>query len=280
MDFYLTEDESQYTAALTRAAYDSWVLVNDYFSWEKEYQNYTSSGSTGQIASAVYLFMKWHNIDPVTAKKMLRNEIIAREEKLCKLKSEYLARGNMTDRILKWIELLVLVTAGNFAWSMTTARYHAEAEDAYPGLRAANQNEHFHPSFNSLSAPITPRTVAVTGEHSLESNTREFPDSSESSKSDETSSPPTSCDLPKWAEEGEDTLSTLSAYEGVSTTSSNSESLLIKNRLLWSLMSTSNRCHQRELETQQLTVLTSGTKFPKHHSRQSKKLRIYYTAPP
>ncbi|KAJ5323826.1 hypothetical protein N7476_002426 [Penicillium atrosanguineum] len=215
MDFYLTKEEIQYTAALTRAAYDAWVLVNDYFSWEKEYQNYEANGSIGQIASAVYLFMKWHNIDPVTAKKMLRSEIIAREEKLSKLKSEYLARGNMTDRILKWIELLVLVTAGNFAWSMTTARYHAEAEDAYPGLRAANQNKHSLPSFDSFSAPITPRTIAVNGEKSLNSNAREFPDNSESSKSDDASSPPTSCDSSKWNEEGNDILSTLSAYEGI-----------------------------------------------------------------
>ncbi|KAF5970868.1 Terpenoid synthase [Fusarium coicis] len=33
-----------------------------------------------------------------------------------------------------WLELLDLVTAGNFAWSMTTAKYRAGAPDVYPAL--------------------------------------------------------------------------------------------------------------------------------------------------
>jgi hypothetical protein len=32
MDFKLTPEEEQKTADITSAAYDSWVLVNDYFS--------------------------------------------------------------------------------------------------------------------------------------------------------------------------------------------------------------------------------------------------------
>jgi hypothetical protein len=81
-----------------------------------------------------------HGIDAISAKKMVRGEIMAREELFCKLKADYLVRGGMTDRMLKWFDVVDLVTAGNFVWSMTTARYHAEAEDAYPGLRAGNQN--------------------------------------------------------------------------------------------------------------------------------------------
>ncbi|KAJ5122064.1 hypothetical protein N7448_003195 [Penicillium atrosanguineum] len=209
MDFYLTKEEEKQTADLTRAAYDAWVLVNDYFSWEKEYQNYQANGSTGQIASAVFLFMKWHNVDPITAKKMLRSEIIAREGKLCKLKTEYLARGSITVRILKWIDLLVLVTAGNFVWSMTTARYHDKAEDAYPGLRAAKKDKKH--TRRGLDAPITPRPGVLTQEHWPKLK-QDHSNSSASSTNGDASSPPTSCD-PSKGDEEEDVLPTLSAYE-------------------------------------------------------------------
>lgn len=211
MDFYLTEEEQKQTADLTRAAYDAWVLVNDYFSWEKEYQNYHANGSTGQIASAVFLFMKWHNVDPIIAKKMLRSEIIAREEKLCKLKTEYLARGSITVRILKWIDLLVLVTAGNFVWSMTTARYHDKAEDAYPGLRAAKKDKK-HPHMG-LDAPITPRPGVLTRGH-WPGLKDDHSNSSEPRTNGDASSPPRNFDPPQCAEKEED-FPALSGYETV-----------------------------------------------------------------
>jgi hypothetical protein len=63
MDFYLTDEETKSISAITRAAYDAWVLANDYFSWERELQNYETNGGSGQITSAVFPFMKWHGID-------------------------------------------------------------------------------------------------------------------------------------------------------------------------------------------------------------------------
>jgi hypothetical protein len=192
MDFYLTAEETAQTSSITSAAYDAWVLVNDYFSWEKEYTNYKANGSTGQIVSAVFLFMKWHNIDPVTAKKMLRGEIIAREERYSQLKADYLARGNVTDRIIKWFELLDLVTAGNFAWSMTTARYHDDVEDAYPGLRAVNQQKIASRPFSSLGTPIASLTINGKKENSVGFVNSGFPNIPKSSTNGEASTEPTS----------------------------------------------------------------------------------------
>ncbi|PNP59918.1 hypothetical protein FNYG_14764 [Fusarium nygamai] len=132
MDFKLTPEEEKKTADITSAAYDRWVLVNDYFSWEKEWSNYQSNGATGVIANSIFLFMKWHSIEKEEGKKMLRKEIISREDKYCSLKDEFLAKGAATEKTRQWLELLDLVTAGNFAWSMTTARYRVGAPDVYP----------------------------------------------------------------------------------------------------------------------------------------------------
>ncbi|KAG9496483.1 hypothetical protein J7337_011259 [Fusarium musae] len=134
MDFKLTPEEEKKTADITSAAYDSWVLVNDYFSWEKEWSNYQSNGATGVIANSIFLFMKWRSIEKEEGKKMPRKEIISREDKYCSLKDEFLAKGAATEKTRQWLELLDLVTAGNFAWSMTTAGYRAGAPDVYPSL--------------------------------------------------------------------------------------------------------------------------------------------------
>jgi len=136
MDFKLNKNEEEKTSAATQAAYNAWVLVNDYFSWEKEWSNHVSNGSEGVITNAVFLFMRWYSIDAETSKAMIRKEIVAREEMYCKEKEEFLASGEVTEKTTQWLELLDLVTAGNFVWSMTTARYQLGAEDAYPRLRA------------------------------------------------------------------------------------------------------------------------------------------------
>ena len=47
------------------------------------------------------------------------------------------------------------VTAGNFAWSMTTARYRYGAEDVYPSLRVAHSKNQDSSSTRNLGRPIS-----------------------------------------------------------------------------------------------------------------------------
>ncbi|KAF9241499.1 hypothetical protein DTO013E5_8798 [Penicillium roqueforti] len=215
MDFYLTAEETAQTSSITSAAYDAWVLVNDYFSWEKEHKNYESNGSTGQIVSAVFLFMKWHNIDPTTAKKMLRSEIIAREERYCQLKADYFARGNVTKSIIKWFELLDIVTAGNFAWSMTTARYHDDVEDAYPGLRVVSQKKKASHPFSSLSKPITSLTIIAKRDNFVGFETLDSPNILGSSTNGEASNAPISPALSEFENQRDDTPLHISEFEEI-----------------------------------------------------------------
>ncbi|KAI1495578.1 isoprenoid synthase domain-containing protein [Biscogniauxia marginata] len=161
MDFTLDTDEEEKTSAITWAAYDAWVLVNDYFSWEKEWNNHQTNGGTGMIANAIFLFMKWYSVDAEEGKKMLRKEILAREEKYCKAKDDFLASGDVTSKTAQWLELLDLVTAGNFAWSMTTARYRLGAEDAYSSLRTACSETSDSGITDSLGCPISLNAVTM-----------------------------------------------------------------------------------------------------------------------
>ncbi|KZF21949.1 terpenoid synthase [Xylona heveae TC161] len=191
MDFKLTEDETKSTARITSAAYDAWVLVNDYFSWEKERQNYEANGSVGEIVSAIFIFMKWYSVDEKEAKRMVKKEIMAREEKYCKEKADFVGQGNLTEKTAKWFELLDLVTAGNFAWSMTTARYNLDNEDAYPALRAEHSKKKTATSVDSLTLPISQNVAKSIKQKKEESNEQEYADGSSISSTISSSTPPT-----------------------------------------------------------------------------------------
>ena len=154
MDFALTKAEEEELSHITISAYNAWVLVNDYFSWEKEVLNYEANGSAGEIVSAVFLFMKWHSVDAKRAKELLKEEIISREKIYSDLKEKYLRQVDATERTRYWFTLLDLVTAGNFLWSMTTARY-LKGEDGYPALRAQHRRDSAHSTKDNLDQPIS-----------------------------------------------------------------------------------------------------------------------------
>ena len=152
----MTKEEIEITAALTTAAYNILALTNDYFSWEKEWQNYNADGCKGDLINSVLLYMKWYSVDATEAKKMLRSEMMARELKYCNMKAAYLGHGNTSENTIRWLRLLESVMAGNFLWSATTARYIADAEDSYPGLRAAHQEKRILGEDTSIVALIAP----------------------------------------------------------------------------------------------------------------------------
>lgn len=154
MDLDMTESETATVAPVTKAGFDAWVLVNDYFSWDKEWKNFQDNGSKGEIVSAVFLYMKWYSIEGPEAKKKLRSEIIAREKKYEEEKLALLSQGGDTDKLLRWFEICDLITAGNFAWSMTTSRYWLE-DDPYKELRKLHQHAETPSTYDALNTPIS-----------------------------------------------------------------------------------------------------------------------------
>ena len=55
----MTKEETEMNPALATAVYNSLSLTNDYFSWEKEWQNYKADDCKGELPNAVFLYMKW-----------------------------------------------------------------------------------------------------------------------------------------------------------------------------------------------------------------------------
>jgi ophiobolin F synthase len=162
MNLRLDEDEIKSTLEATTAAYNSWVLVNDYFSWEKEFDNYQNQSAKGDIASAVYLFAKWDSLSFSEAKLMVREKIIAYEEQYRTTKEALLAQGKLTARSMIWLDCLDCVTAGNFVWSMSTPRYDRKRPNAYPSLLASMSAVGKDKSAYTLASPISSTQGVVT----------------------------------------------------------------------------------------------------------------------
>jgi hypothetical protein len=154
VDLKLSEDDTKRTDKVTTLGFNAWVLVNDYFSWEKELSIYESRLSKGEIANAVFLLAKWNSSSWVEAKALVREEIIAREKLFSREKEALLAEGGLTAEAEQWLDTLDDVTAGNFAWSMTTPRYDHQQPNAYPSLRASLSVMENTESPSDLSKPI------------------------------------------------------------------------------------------------------------------------------
>jgi hypothetical protein len=71
MGMTLTAEEDEQLAGVIRPCYAALGLANDYFSFDREYKEFRSSSST-VLTNAVWLFMKWHEVDIGTAKTMVR----------------------------------------------------------------------------------------------------------------------------------------------------------------------------------------------------------------
>jgi len=98
------------------------VLWNDYCSWEKEHEEYLSRQLSGRIANRIYVFMNIHSTDAVSAKKLLRAELINREERYYNPSDDFIARKPPSGEVMRSFALFELAIAGNALWSLTTAR--------------------------------------------------------------------------------------------------------------------------------------------------------------
>ena len=72
----------------------------------------------------------------------------------CDAKADFVARGNVSENSSKWLSILDLVTAGNFVWSMTTARYIIGTSDEYPKLRASHLEKRASGGIYDFNEPI------------------------------------------------------------------------------------------------------------------------------
>lgn len=108
---------------MSYAAYAELCLVNDLFSWEKEYASHLKNNGEVPLINAVHIVAVTQGLTHCAAKAVVQAEIRAHEERFVLLKEQYEATSNPSDSVLRWLKLLEHSMAGNWVWSLCTPRY-------------------------------------------------------------------------------------------------------------------------------------------------------------
>lgn len=116
---------------MSYVAYAELCLVNDLFSWDKEYDAHVKSNGEVPLVNAVHIVAVTQGLTHCAAKAVVQAEIRAHEERFCYLKEQYKATASPSDSILSWLKLLEHSMAGNWVWSLCVPRYFKVERNPY-----------------------------------------------------------------------------------------------------------------------------------------------------
>ncbi|EKV06494.1 hypothetical protein PDIG_76910 [Penicillium digitatum PHI26] len=127
----LTADEEKIADPMSYIAYAELCLVNDLFSWDKEYAAHVKSHGDVPLVNAVHIVAVTQGLTHCAAKAVVQAEIRAHEERFCFLKEQYEATSSPSESILRWLRLLEHSMAGNWVWSLCVPRYFKVDRNPY-----------------------------------------------------------------------------------------------------------------------------------------------------
>jgi hypothetical protein len=123
---FITHQEKTTLSPILGALHYATILVNDYFSWEKELATHQMSDGQFVVTNCVSLHMRLYSMSSDEAKHAVRDKAIGYEQQYCTLKKEFLAerRGNeVSDSVLVYLDITEALHTGNLLWSITCPRY-------------------------------------------------------------------------------------------------------------------------------------------------------------
>ncbi|KAE8443709.1 hypothetical protein EG329_001481 [Mollisiaceae sp. DMI_Dod_QoI] len=124
---------------ITKIGYACAMLCNDYWSWDKEFEDFTGEGNWP--VSAVYLFMQQHSVDANTAKEMVKVKTMELAKQYGERVVTCVEGLPVDSAVVRWFGLLDMGLAGNALWSTTCPRYHREMPHLYNHQLPSRSNE-------------------------------------------------------------------------------------------------------------------------------------------
>ncbi|EKG19581.1 Terpenoid synthase [Macrophomina phaseolina MS6] len=109
----------------------SMALVNDYFSFDKEFVQFVNTGGVGQMYNAVAFLVKEKTLSVRSAKATLRAKIIDLENEFKRAwKSWLTASGERHVDAQRYLEYAALTAGGSAFWHAKAPRYAVESHPA------------------------------------------------------------------------------------------------------------------------------------------------------
>lgn len=123
-DIRITEAEEESVRHIMTPISLSMALVNDYFSWDKEYYDYVQKGDQGRLYSSVKLLMDEHRVSASEAKGMVCEMIVQYERDYTHEKERWLVTGDHPQELRRYVDNAALMAAGSLYWHSSAPRYH------------------------------------------------------------------------------------------------------------------------------------------------------------
>ncbi|KAK4185022.1 isoprenoid synthase domain-containing protein [Podospora australis] len=130
MGMTLTEEEDTLLAPLIRPCYASLALANDYFSFDREWEEIQSKpGASQKLLNAVWLYMKWNGVEAEVAKRRTREACNRYEQQYLdnieRFRREHASDPNF-EKLDRYLRGLAQQVSGNVIWSLNCPRYHPD----------------------------------------------------------------------------------------------------------------------------------------------------------
>jgi terpene synthase-like protein len=126
MGMSMTKEEDEQLADVVYPCYAALGLANDYFSFDREYEQFKQSDAT-LLTNAVWHYMQWQNVDVDTAKDLVRNATTKYEEQFLERCTDFRhTHVPVSSKLDLYLTGLQHQISGNVVWSLNCPRYHPQ----------------------------------------------------------------------------------------------------------------------------------------------------------
>jgi ophiobolin F synthase len=149
MDYRLTEEDRELVKHVFEPIEEALMLTNDYWSWDREYEDWKTNGN--RLVNAIDVVRRTRSIPIDAARHIVKQLIIEAEHKYVEKKAEfYREHPDVSLKLRRWIEAAGCVVSGSHYWATSAPRHHkrfretSEQEysstDAYSEINMSDEN--------------------------------------------------------------------------------------------------------------------------------------------
>ena len=135
MALTISDDERKLIRQVTVPAFANLALANDFFSWQKEYDDFKQNSEATYMVNAIWIVMKEHSLTIEGAKQMLQDKIAGYCQEYLQLKAEFESSTVVSVDTKRYLSALELTIAGNVGWSQFSPRYRFSANGSTGGKK-------------------------------------------------------------------------------------------------------------------------------------------------
>lgn len=141
MGITIPEHELELAKETSRPAFITLGLANDFFSWQKEYDDFMKTGVSEALANAIWILMQEHSVGVEEAKELCKDHIRNSCREYLRVKQEVESTRQVSVDLRKYLAALELSISANVIWSQYSARYNFR-DDSQIHKSPKNANPH------------------------------------------------------------------------------------------------------------------------------------------